>query len=94
MKHIPKTRLQAENEIDRYITWPGQALAYKIGQLKFLELRTKAQSELGENFILRDFHDEVLRHGALPMGILEKLVEEWIVQQKRKANSATRISKS
>lgn len=91
MEHIPKSKLQAENEIDRYITWPGQALAYKIGQLKFLELKNKAQKSLKEDFNIRDFHDEILRHGAVPMDILEKLVDEWIVQQKKKNYSAAQF---
>ncbi len=92
MEHIPKSRLQAENEIDRYITWPGQALSYKIGQLKFLELKNKAQKVLKDKFSVREFHDEVLRHGAVPMDVLEKLFEEWLTQQKRKDDPATQIS--
>ena len=66
------------NEVDRYINWPGQALAYKIGQLKILELRAKAEAELGDNFDIKDFHHEVLKRGALPLDILEKYINEWI----------------
>ena len=73
-----KTKQDVMNEVDRYINWPGQALAYKIGQLKILELRTKAESELGEDFDIKDFHHEVLKRGALPLDILEKYINEWI----------------
>jgi uncharacterized protein (DUF885 family) len=69
-------------EVDRYIAWPGQALGYKVGQLKFLELRARAQQALGDKFNLSAFHDQVLDSGALPLDTLEQRVDSWIAQQK------------
>lgn len=68
-------------EVDRYISWPGQALAYKIGQLKIRELRTAAEQKLGAKFDERKFHDEVLSAGAIPLEVLEKRVREWLAAQ-------------
>lgn len=67
-----------QSEVDRYIAWPGQALAYKLGQLEILKLREEARDKLGSKFDLRAFHDEVLANGALPLDILDSEVKEWI----------------
>jgi uncharacterized protein (DUF885 family) len=77
-----KTELDIINEIDRYISWPGQALAYKIGQLKILELRTRAEQMLGDNFDVRAFHDELLGGGALPLQVLETRMNTWMAEQR------------
>ena len=76
-----KTELDIINEIDRYISWPGQALAYKIGQLKILELRHKAEQMLGKNFDVRAFHDQLLGGGALPLEILETQMNLWLAAE-------------
>jgi uncharacterized protein (DUF885 family) len=73
-------------EIDRYIVWPGQALAYKTGQLKIRELRTRAEKELGTNFNVRAFHDTVVDEGALPLDLLETRVDAWIAREKAKSS--------
>ena len=80
LENTAKSQLDIENEVDRYIAWPGQALAYKIGQLKILELRMKAEQELGEKYDIKDFHHEVLKRGSLPLDILDEYINDWIVE--------------
>ena len=76
-----KSEADIINEIDRYIGWPGQALAYKIGQMKMLELRGEAETALGEHFDIRSFHDHMLGAGALPLDILERRMDAWLTAQ-------------
>ena len=76
-----KTEHDIVVEIDLYIVWPGQALAYKLGELKIKELRAKASKTLGARFDIRGFHDEILWSGALPLSILEKRIQNWIDEQ-------------
>ena len=76
-----KSEADIINEIDRYIGWPGQALAYKIGQMKMLKLRGEAETALGEDFDIRAFHDHMLGAGALPLDILERRMDDWLTEQ-------------
>jgi uncharacterized protein (DUF885 family) len=80
--HSSEDEPDVQAETDRYITWPGQALAYKTGELKILELREKAKKELGDKFDIRAFHDEILDGGALPLDVLETRVDGWIEKTK------------
>ena len=77
---IDETSIQAE--VDRYIAWPGQALAYKIGQLEILKLRDQAKKELGDKFDIRAFHDQVIDSGAMPLDVLDERITTWIATQK------------
>ena len=74
---------EVTTETDRYISWPGQALAYKIGELKIRELRARAEETLGADFDVRHFHDAVLANGSVPLDILEELIDTWIEEQRR-----------
>tara|TARA_B100000676_G_scaffold272871_1_gene291144 strand:+ start:2543 stop:4336 length:1794 start_codon:yes stop_codon:yes gene_type:complete len=78
LENSAKSQLDIENEVDRYIAWPGQALAYKIGQLKILELRNKSEELLGDKYDIKDFHYEVLKRGSLPLDLLEFYIDKWI----------------
>ena len=82
VKNTGSTELSGILEVDRYIVWPGQAVAYKVGERKIRELRNNAQNDLGDAFDLRAFHDLVLSQGAIPLDLLEKMVEDWVAQQK------------
>jgi uncharacterized protein (DUF885 family) len=68
-------------EIDRYISWPGQALSYKIGELTIKRLRKNAEEALGKKFDLRDFHDQILKNGSMPLNMLEDIISQYITEQ-------------
>uniref|UniRef100_UPI0023553D5D DUF885 domain-containing protein n=1 Tax=uncultured Idiomarina sp. TaxID=352961 RepID=UPI0023553D5D len=71
-----------KTEIDRYITWPAQALSYKLGELTIKRLRAEAEQQLGDKFDIREFHDAVLENGSVPLKVLEQHINDWIAEQK------------
>ena len=75
------------SEVDRYIAWPGQALGYKIGELKIRELRAHAEKELGDNFDIREFHDALLLQGSVPLDVLSQQIDAWIRNTQTPPNS-------
>ena len=87
-KYEPVDEPTIQSETDRYIAWPAQALSYKLGQLKFRELRDRAQKELGAKFDIRSFHDEMLNGGVLPLDLLDARTNSWIHEQKAAIKSA------
>ncbi len=80
--NTPLARNNIVNEVDRYVTWPGQALAYKVGQLEIRRLRAEAEAELNSAFSLPDFHDAVLESGPVPLGVLEERIRAWVRKQR------------
>jgi uncharacterized protein (DUF885 family) len=80
--HTALAKLDVENEVDRYISWPGQALAYKLGELKIRELRGRAEAELGDKFDQRPFHDALLNMGSVPLPVMESEMRAWIAAEK------------
>lgn len=77
---------EVETEVDRYISWPGQALSYKLGEIKLLELRARAEKALGTKFDLRAFHDAVLAEGSVPLPVLEQRIDAWIAERQKPAS--------
>ena len=84
-QHTAMDEQNIETEVDRYIAWPGQALAYKLGQMKIIELRERARNRLGGRFDIRTFHDAVLAEGPVPLDVLEKRMDQWIGSQRSSA---------
>ena len=88
-EHTAMDEPNIQTEVDRYIAWPGQALAYKMGQMEILALRDQAKKELGPKYDIRAFHDEILDAGALPLDVLHDRVTKWIADQKATGSAAT-----
>ena len=75
------TEASVTREIERYAVWPGQATSYKLGMLKIIALRAKAETELGDQFDLREFHDEILLTGSMPLPVLERKINSWMTEK-------------
>lgn len=84
LENVPQGEIVATQEVERYIGIPGQALSYKIGEIKIRELRTRAEKVLGKKFDLREFHDEILTHGSVPLSVLEAAVDRWIAGKNKR----------
>jgi uncharacterized protein (DUF885 family) len=91
-KYQPVDEPTIQSETDRYIAWPAQALSYKLGQLKFRELRSRAQQQLGSKFDIRRFHDEMLNGGVLPLDLLDSRTNSWIQAQKAAVKTAVKTA--
>ena len=81
LENVPQGEVVATQEVERYIAVPGQALSYKIGEIKIRELRARAEKALGKKFSIREFHDEILTHGSVPLGVLEAAVDRWLKEK-------------
>ena len=86
--HTALSQHEVETEVDRYISWPGQALSYKLGEIKIIELRTMAEKELGAKFDIRKFHDALLEIGSVPLPVLEEHIKAFVAKQKAEAAKA------
>jgi uncharacterized protein (DUF885 family) len=83
LEHTGMGELEVTAEIERYLVMPAQALSYKLGMIKILELRARAQQALGDAFSLAEFHDVVLTNGALPLDKLEQVIDHWLAEKSR-----------
>jgi uncharacterized protein (DUF885 family) len=83
--HTALSHHEVETEVDRYISWPGQALSYKLGEIRIVELRRRGEQALGAKFDLPAFHDFVLALGSVPLPVLEQQVDAWIAERKKEA---------
>ena len=82
LSHTALSQHEVETEVDRYISWPGQALSYKLGEIKIRELRTMAEQQLGGKFDIRKFHDALLEIGSVPLPVLEEHIKAFVAAQK------------
>jgi len=85
LAHTANSEADVRSEVDRYIAWPGQALAYKIGERKIMELRRRAEADMGANFDLKAFHDRLLEQGPLPLPLLEARMVAWMQADRDRA---------